>query len=280
MTTEETTTQGVPAKAIVFVVLVFLALVVVLLTASGEGKSEEGEPARPTLSGIEPAGDGQVVDVTAGLPLSLRELENLVRGRISLLRAGGTNERRATAVELANMANEPDGREDVLRLRAPLQAELREALLNGLSDRDPLVVRSCRRGLAGLWRMNADPRVSTELEAGLAAYEQEDFNGALAAFAEAEKLGGSAVPDLHRMKAECYLAGSPPDAESAVKECRLALASEPKHFEALYVLALALVEQGHLPEAEQALEGALAICGSFPEALELRAELAAARDAE
>jgi hypothetical protein len=259
--------DGIPTKALIAIVLVFLALVVVQLRWSPDKDSEGGED-RPTLSQIHVTDDGSV-EISPAAGLTQEDLEALMVDRIRLLREGEDRERRATALEVATMADDPAGRDLFLQLPQALGQRVRDALFGGLADPDPLVARNCRRALVGLWRVFPNGAAAQRFSDGLKAYEAADMEAALVAFREAESLSGSAPPDLGRMVAEAWLAKSPPDPEAS----QAALHTEPRHFLALCTKARALAGLGRDAEALSCVDEALAICPSLPEARELRPEL-------
>jgi hypothetical protein len=264
--------EGIPTKALIAIAIVFLALVVVQLRW-GPDKDRNGAAQRPALSQMHIADDGSV-EIGLAADMTQGDLEALMADRVRLLREGGERERRATALELATMADDPVGRDLLLQVSQPLGRQLRVALFDGLKDPDAVVVRNCRRALIGLWRIFPNDAAARRFADGLKAYEAHDMDGALSAFQDAESLSGFCPPDLCRMMAEAWLAKSPPDPAAAVVASQKALESEPQHFLALCTKARALGDLDRSGEAVSALEGALAICPSLPEARDLRARLA------
>lgn len=259
-------------RTVVFVALVFLALVAVHLRWGGE--QEDGAPPQeqgPLLSHAQITNGGESVEIDfASLP-SQSDVEGLMARYAALLVKGEVTERRTTALELAHITHEPQDYGKLLQLSSRTLDAVRQALLEGLNDPDARVSTHCRQALVGLWRISDSAAVIRQFQQGLAAHERRQFDDALAAFSNAEKVQSNVPPDLHRMKAEIYLAKSLP--AEALEECRRALEAEPRHFLALYALAKAQAETGHRDEALEALDRALAIYKAFPEANELRRKM-------
>jgi len=264
--------ERVPAKTLAFIALVFLALVVIQLrwSANVEDKTA-AEPEGPHVSRVQISKEGKLVDVETEPVLATDKAEELVQTSIALLSSTALNERRSGAIGLAYMASEPAERQRLLGLSADLKSRLQQALAKGLQDADATVAKSCGEALIGWWRMSESAAVTQYLEQGLAAYEAGQLDEALQAFQSVEALGVALPPDLYRMKAQVYLAKSLP--EQALAQCRQALQAEPNHFMALYVQARAYAQAGQNPKALQALDAALSIYKTFPEAEHLRAQL-------
>ncbi len=259
-------------RTVVFVALVFLALVAVHLQWGGE--QEDGAPPEeqgPLLSRVQITNGGESVEIDfASLP-SQSDVEGLMARYANLLVKGEVAERRTTAIELAHITHEPQDYEKLLQLSSRTQDAVRQALLKGLNDPDARVSAHCRQALVGLWRVSDSAAVIRQFQLGLAAHERRQLDDALAAFTNAEQVQSNVPPDLHRMKAEIYLATSLPT--EALEECRRALEAEPRHFLALYALAKAHADTGHRDKALEALDRALTIYKAFPEANELRRKM-------
>ena len=269
--------EEVPARAIIFIVLVFLVLVLVQVRwGFREGDRTEPDEQGPRLSHIQIAEDDQVVDLAPESLLTRRELAELMEGRIRSLAGRKTNERRVAAIQLAYMTNDPREHEKLLRLGEELLERAEDALLKGLQDTDEAVAKSCREALVGLWRISDSTAAGEHFRQGLAAVEARQWDLALQTFESIEGLAGSVPPDLYRMKAEVYLAKSLP--EQALAECLHALQAEPRHFMAFYVLARAYAQNAEYDDANRALNKALSIYTDFPEALRLRARILALQE--
>lgn len=263
----------IPAKALILVAVVFLALILVQLRLAPD--AEEEKPAAnqesPQVSRVQISKDGQLMDMSTEPLLTPSGSQELIEASIGFLAAGSTNLRRATAIELAYIAGDPTEQEKLRELSAGVKTRLREALLRGLEDSDTTVAKSCAEALIGWWRMAPSPAVSRSFQQGAAAYEAGQMDVALNTFRSIEELGGPVPPDLYRMKAEVYLARLLP--EQALAECRRALALEPKHFVALFDEARAYAQLGEERKALEALGEALSIYEGFEAAQQLRAEL-------
>jgi tetratricopeptide (TPR) repeat protein len=262
----------VPIGLLIFIALVFLVLVAIQLHwgPSAEDRAATDE-AGPRLSRIQISKDGRLEDVETEPAEPGPAADELVQTRIGLLSSGTANERRTAAIELAYMTNDATERGKLLALSPNVRARLRQALLAALADPDAAVARSGSEALIGWWRLSDSPTVTQYFQEGLAACDSGQWDVALRTFGNIEALNGAAPPDLYRMKAEAYLAQGLPD--QAVVECQRALKAEPKHFMAFCVEAKALAQTGQTLKALEALDEALAIYGSFPEAQRLRAEL-------
>ncbi len=265
--------EGIRPKAVVFIAVVFLALVAMRLRWGGEdGAANEPEEPRPQLSQVQITSGGQAVEIDLKALPTRGDIEGLMDGYARVLRTGDLSERRTTAIQLAYIANEPREYENILQVRQPVLDGLRQALLAGLNDQDGRVASHCRDALIGLWRVSDSALAIERFAAGLAAYEMGDYDAALKAFEAAERLQTDAPPDLHRMMAQVYLAQSRPD--QTIAQCGLALQAEPRHFLALYVQAQAHVQSSQPDKARSALDRALAIYKGFPEAVKLHDEIA------
>jgi len=266
--------ETIRPKTIVFIAVVFLALVAVHLRWGGEdGAAEQPEEPRPSLSQVQIDSGGQAVEIDLRDLPTRSDIERLMEGYAYVLRTGDQDERRTTAIQLAYIANEPREYEKILQVSKPVLERVRQALLAGLNDPDARVDANCREALVGLWRVSDSAPALERFASGLTAYTAGDYDAALEQFQAAEKLQSAPPPDLHRMMAQVYLAQSRPD--QAIAQCRLALQAEPKHFLALHVLAEAQAQSDHPEKARAALERALAIYKRFPEALKLREQIAA-----
>jgi tetratricopeptide (TPR) repeat protein len=264
--------RQIRARALVFIAVVFLALVVVQLRWNADVQRQASAEAQsPQVSRFQISKDGRLVDVNTE-PLSApTSPDDLIETSIGLLSRGSTNERRTTAVELSYMANAAAEKEKLLALSDDLRGRLRQALLNGLRDPDAAVAGACSEALIGCWGMSESPAVTQYLQSGLSALGEGQYDAALETFQSIEVLGRTCPPDLYRMKAEVYLAKSLP--EQALAEARRALQAEPKHFLALYLEARAYAQMGQDRKALEALDEALSIYPAFPEAQHLRAQL-------
>jgi len=264
--------ERIPAKTLIFIALVFLALVVVQLRWSADVEEKTAaDQEGPRVSRIQISKGGRLVDVETERGLTTAKPEELVEAGIALLAKDTPNERRTGAIELAYMANEPAERGKLVGLNASLKTKLRQALLKGLQDADAPVAKSCGEALIGWWRMSKSTAITECFQQGLAAYEAGQLDAALQAFQNIEALGDAVPADLYRMRAEVYLGRSLP--EKALTECRRALEGEPKHFMALYVQAKAYAQTGQNSKALESLNQALSIYTAFPEAQRLRARL-------
>jgi tetratricopeptide (TPR) repeat protein len=229
------------------------------------------------LSRIQIRNGDKLVDLSQRTTLSGDELAQLMMGRIALLTSGAADDRRAMALQLAQMTADPAERERLAQLDGAVVRELRAALATGLNDDDPSVAANCRDALVGLWRMSGSDAASEAFSQGLAAYDAGQFDSALATFSSVARLGGSVPPDLYRLTAEIYLSQKKYD--KALEECRKAVQAEKtvqpeQHsFLTLYVLARIYHAQGQDDKALKALDGALLIYHSYPEATRLRADL-------
>jgi len=264
------------ATALVFIAVVFLALVVVQLRWNADVQRQASSAEQsPQVARFQISKDGHLVDVNTESLGAPTVSDDLIETSIGLLSKGSTNERRTTAVELSYMANAPAERERLVAISDELKNRLRQALLNALRDPDAAVAGACSEALIGCWGMSASPAVTQYLRSGLLALGEGQYDTALQTFQSIEKsieaIGRACPPDLYRMKAEVYLAKSLP--EEALAEARRALQAEPKHFLALYIEARAYAQKSQDRKALEALDEALSIYPGFPEAQQLRAQL-------
>ncbi len=261
--------QVIRPRLILLISAIFLALVGLHVWLGSQDKENGDAEGRPELSGIQIAeGERQVAvgpEVTAG------ELAKLVASRIALLTGGETDERRATALQLAKMAASPLGTDDLVRLKPSVKQDLRQALLGGLNDVDEVVSSNCRNALVGMWRSSDSVAATEQFGEGLLAYEAGQMDRALQAFQSVEQLSASVPPDLYRMKAEVYVAKSMPN--EALAECGRALEAEPLNFLALLVVGRIHAKAGDYERALKALDTALSIHTQFREAKLLRQEI-------
>lgn len=266
--------ERIAARTVVFIVVVFLALVVVHLRWGTDVEEDEaaGE-AGPSVARIQIADDGQLVDVTSGPMLAEEGPEPVIRAALEELASESAERRRAVAIQLSFLTDDPAAHERLLALPAELSAMVRGALLDGLRDPDPTVAANCAEALIGWWRISPSGTATRHFQRGLAQFETGRLEAALETFRSVEALGGAVPPDLYRMKAEVHLAQT--DAQKALNECRRALRAEPMEFPALYAQARAQARLGQTAEAVQSLDEALAIYGSFEAARRLREQLTA-----
>ncbi len=263
--------ESIQARALVIIVAVFLALVVVHVRWGRDDPDADADQAGPRLSHVQVAEEepAQAVDVDS--PLSGTELSELMDGRVRLLVQGEPNERRATAIQLAFMAGDVREQQGLLQLGTARRKALEEALLKGLLDDDPTVADKCRGALLSLWRLADSSAARRQVHRGISALEAGDWDLALRSLNDVEKLTARIPPELHRLKAEVYLATGLP--RQAVDECSLALQAEPHQFMAHYALAKACLRLDEVDKAREFIEIALAICPRLPEAQRLRAEM-------
>lgn len=262
----------IPARAILFICVIFLALVIVHLWWS----AEVDEPAAPDqqgprLSSIRIVEGDRVVDLEAEPPAAEGSPQEVLEASLELLGTGSTNERRATAIQLAYMANDPEEHDRLAALEPGLRSRVEEGLLIGLRSQDAAVAGGCARALIGWWRIAQSAAADQHFRQGLAAYEAQQYDTALSVFRNVEELGGAAPPDLFRMKAEALLKRSQP--ELALAECARALEAEPMHFAAYYVQATAYAQTAQAEDAVASLDKALAVYPGFTEARRLRSAL-------
>ncbi len=263
--------ERIAARTILFIVVVFLALVVVHLRWGTDVEEEAATEAAPSVSSIQVAEDGKLVDVMSA-EWPNEGPESAVRSALEELSSESAESRRAVAIQLSFLTNDPAARERLLALPEELAAQVRAALLEGLHDPDPVVAANCAEALIGWWRISPSGTATRHFQRGLAQFEAGRLEAALETFEGVEGLGGAVPPELYRMKAEVHLARGEP--QKALDECRRALRAEPREFPALYARARAQVKLGHVGEAVRSLEQALAIYGSYQAARELREELA------
>jgi hypothetical protein len=270
---------GIPGKAIIVIVLVFVALVAVNLRWGGEGASNGNGAEEPMLTGIRIADQEGMREIQPTVSTTADDMAALMQGRIRVLLSGTDEERRATAVEVAALAGDPAGRDQLAQLPPAVLAEVRLALLGqgrtgkGLNDPDPVVSRNCREALVGLWRLSASAVCDGYLRQGLAALEAGDVDGALDVFLKVDRLGEAAPPDLYRLMAEAYLAKGQPG--KALEACRKALTADSAQFLALLAMARAYAQEGEFDKANKALTIALTIYPAFPEAKAVQDEIKA-----
>jgi tetratricopeptide (TPR) repeat protein len=263
-------------KVILLIVAVFLALVGFHLWLGRQEGNGTGEARDFRLSGIQMAERGEELDVSR--EMGPDEQEALILSRANLLMNGERGERRATAMQLSYMTADPDRVVKLLQLSSGTRERLREALFQRLRDEDELVSSACRNVLLGLWRSSDTTAATEQFRRAVALYERGQLDQALAALETAEKMRGSVPADLHRMKAQVYLAKTM--IELALEECRLALDREKRNFYAWLVVARIHRQAGNPQRALEGLKAALDIYPRFAEARKLREEIAAAQDAE
>lgn len=269
--------QNIRPRAVIFVALIFLALVAVHLRWGGEdGGKARTEEEGPQLSRLLITREGQPIEIDLESLPTQRDVEELMRGYVHLLLEGEENERRTTAIQLAYITNQPQEHDRLLQLSQSVLGAVRQALLKGLNDPDARVAAHCGEALVGLWRMSDSAAAVQQFTRGLTAYETGELDAALEALTKAEKLRSPAPPDLYRMKAEVYLAKSLPDL--AREQCLRALESEPRHFLALYALARSHEQKGQYEKALDRLDRALTVYKGFPPARKLREELLARKE--
>jgi tetratricopeptide (TPR) repeat protein len=260
-------------RVILLMGAVFLALVVMHLWMGDEGNNRTGATGVPQLAGISITEEDDQVDI--GLQEPVSALEELVASRTYLLLNGEGNERRVTAIQLAEMTADPPEAMRLVALSAETRKGLRAACLKGLNDPDVVVSANCRDALLGMWRLSDSVAVVEQFMRGLLAYEQGRLDAALESFERAERLQGFVPPDLYRMKAQVFLARAM--YEDALAQCKQALGIEPLHFRALLVAAQARAQLGDEEEALGLLGIALGVYESFAEARQLRQEIAERR---
>ncbi len=252
---------------------VFLALVVMHLWVGDEGNNRTGAVGVPQLTGMSITEENDQVDIRP--QESTSALEELTTSRTYLLLNGEANEKRVTAIQLAEMTADPPQAMRLVTLSAETREGLREACLRGLNDPDVVVSSNCRDALLGMWRLSNSVAVVEQFMRGLQAYEQGRLDAAMESFERAERLQGFVPPDLYRMKAQVYLARAMH--EEALVQCKRALEIEPSHFRALLVAAQAEAQLGDDEQALALLEVALRVYGSFLEARQLRQDIAERR---
>ena len=113
------------------------------------------------------------------------------------------------------------------------------------------------------------------LTLGLAGNPQ-NFNEARGYYAKALEARPDDV-NAHTLLGMTYFYGRPPDPESAAREYRKALASDPRHEMALQNLASSLIATGALGEAARRIDELQRVNPSNQSLAKLREELAAAR---
>ncbi|MFO8006194.1 MAG: hypothetical protein R6V05_00500 [Candidatus Brocadiia bacterium] len=258
-------------KVVLVVTVVFLALVVVHIWI-GSQDNGGGRTTGPRLSRLEIADQEEPLDIERTQRAG--ELEELIGSRAYLLTNGETNERRATAIQLAYLTTNPQESDRFMGLPDRLRGELRDALTRGLNDEDEIVSQNCLEALLGLWRTSDSIAATEQFREGLAAYRAGQIDRAMAAFQSAEDLRGSVPPDLYRMKAQVYLQRQEPD--KALAACAKALEAEPRNFLALLIVTHVHLQQGNHQKARRALDTAETIYQRLPQAEELRAQISRA----
>ena len=275
--------EWVRPKTVVFMAVVFLTLVALLLWSVRRDDNGANKDRPLQLSRIQIRNGDKLVDVSQQAQPSDDDLAQLMLSRARLLASGAADDRRAMALQLAQITADPAERERLAQLDGVVVRELRTALAKGLNDEDAVVAANCRDALVGLWRMSGSDAASESFNQGLAAYDAGQLDTALQTFTSIERLGGSVQPDLYRLTAEIYLSQKKYD--KALDECRKAVRAEEaaqvdQHsFLTLYVLARIYHAQGQDDKAIKALDGALLICHSYPEAIQLRQDLLKQRPA-
>jgi hypothetical protein len=109
------------------------------------------------ISRIELKQGDQVKEISPGVALTQDELEWLMAERVDVLVNGETSQRRAVAMLVAQMVNNPADRRRLRRARPELRDSLRTALADGADDADAAVADNCRSALAQLWPEQALP---------------------------------------------------------------------------------------------------------------------------
>ncbi len=265
--------QELHLKALIVIAVVFVSVAAVHLllgSADEEGELIEGDGATPTMQITR---QGEEVDLVPDVAMTPQESIELLREQMAQLTTAEGPKQRAAAIQLRFMANDPERQECLKELGARSVAEMESALLRCLSSEDETVSQNCRDALIGLWRMPERGSAPQLYAKGLDAYQQGAWEKALAAFASLEKTWGELPPDLWRLRGEMLLRKG--RADEAIAACRRAVELEPKHFVAYYVLTQAYESEGERGRAMKALDAALRVYPTYPEALELRGELAA-----
>lgn len=263
--------EWVRPRTMIFMAVVFLPLVALLLWSVKRDDNGANKDRPLQLSRIQIKKGDQLVDVSQQAQPTDDDLAQLMLARVRLLASGAADDRRAMALQLAQITADPAERERLAQLDGRVVQELRSALVGGLNDEDTVVAANCREALVGLWRMSGSDAASESFSQGLAAYDAGQLDSALRTFNSVESLGGSVPPDLYRLTAEIYLSRKQYD--KALGECVKSLRAEQHSFPTWYVLARVYHAQGQDDKAIKALDGALLICHSYPEAIRLRQDL-------
>ena len=213
-----------------------------------------------------------------------RELDEL-RSELARLRpqtpaaapqaAQGDGQDGARVRELIAKADE--NQSDAALQRQAGEAAYRHALTTGDSAVLSDALRLLKRAHA------ADPKNydlllllgNSHLTLGLAG-DPQNFNEARGYYAKALEARPDDV-NAHTLLGMTYFYGRPSDPESAAREYRKALASEPRHEMALQNLASTLIETGAVAEAARRIDELQRVNPSNPSLPKLREELAAAR---
>ncbi|MFW6189264.1 MAG: tetratricopeptide repeat protein [Planctomycetota bacterium] len=263
--------QSIHLKTALVMVVVFLALVGLHLW-SGREEETGDEGGLPTQSSeIRIRQGDEIVEIGSGQALSRAELGELLQSRMRLLRSGETNERRVAAIQIAHMATNERRRDDLRQLGASRRQELQGALLEGLSSGDRVVAANCREALLGLWRTSDNSAATRLVDRAVSAYEAGQYDRALEIMDVVERGSDSVPPDLYRVRAEIYLRQDRP--AEALRQCGRAARAMPQNFAALYTLSRVFLAMDEEQKARKALEGALKLYPTYPEALELRRRL-------
>jgi len=261
-------------KAVIVIAVVFVALVCVhLWWGVDEGEAPENDGGL-TATTVQITAEGQQIDLASEPFLTPGELSQWLRERIDVLQRGGTDERGVAAILLAYVTNDPQAQQRLVAMRNGLMAELEGALLACLNEADDVVSVNCRDALIGLWRVPPAASGLQKYAQALANYEAGNHKEAEAAFEALEQLWGSLPADLYRLKGEIALADGRP--AEAVEECQRAVAVQPNHFLAHYVLASAYEQEGDHERALKSLDACVKIYARFPDAEPLRLKIRAA----
>jgi tetratricopeptide (TPR) repeat protein len=254
------------------VAVVFLALVGVQLwwgSSQEEGDRDGGDVHGSTHIRYDD-GTGTARDIEVDRVLRADDFRELMQARIALLTKGKTDERRLVALELAREVNRPGWRERWSEMEGTVMRQIKDALFEGLNDPDRMVSDACRDAILGLWRISASAVTMEHFERALIDLEEGRAEDALKRLESMENMRNLPV-DYYRLKAEVHIDSGQPD--KALEECSRALRYERRHFLALYLMARAHTLKEQPQEALQALDRALGIYTSFPEAAKLRGDL-------
>jgi tetratricopeptide (TPR) repeat protein len=250
-------TEGIPARAIAMVIVAFLFLAGVHLWWQTRDKKDRAESGEMVMDDAQVHSEDREIDLGGQSGGSDREnaRKREMQRLLKVLATGSdAGKRRSAALRLQYLAD---------RSAEPELIEL-------LRSDDQIVARRCAETLLGLWQESDSHSVNRLMKRGLSAYEDGEYEEAMARFEMCAELDPE-IPDLHRLMAGIMLRQGRLDA--AIRTCEKAISLEPHNFMAHYVLARCYRRTSRGDAALQQVDQALDIYPGYQPAGQLRVEI-------
>lgn len=252
-------TERISGRTITVAVVVFLCLAGVHLWWQHDESGRSGDGDQMVIGNTRLSGGDRQFSLGAEDEPDAGVRRKEARKWLQILASNAsTKKRRSAALHLEYLTDHLTGQ------------DAQKALLKHLKSDDRVIARRCGELLLDVWQQSESPSMQRLMEQGLTAFENGQYDRAMNRFEMCLELQPQ-VSDLHRLRAEIYLARG--QTEKALEAAGRATTIQPKNYRAYYLAARCHLQEDEGDEALRQVRQALNIYPSYKPARQLKEKI-------